>query len=209
VRVAPEHAAEARRVIAEWEKLQPAEPTPSPARRKTSWAPYLFVLGGVLGFAAGWVQYNTPISEDGIDYDDDGTLDEHFFYAGQKLAVLEDDRNLDGRADLRYEYDSHGLAEYAKVDNDFDGRFETVMYMKNGHTHVTSTDRDGDGYAELAQEYRNGVIVAADVSSPKSHAVLKRSYFTHGWLTSADYDADGDGHFDRHVEYDDLGDPRP
>ena len=209
VRVAPERAAEARRVIVEWEKRQPAEPTPSPAPRKGSWAPYLFVLGCVLGFAVAWIRYNTPISEGGIDNDGDGTLDERFFYAGNKFTALEADRNFDGRVDFRYEYDSHGRAEQGQVDNDFDGRFETLEDMKYGRPYLRSTDRDGDGYAETAQELRNGVLVAEDISSPKSRAVLKRTNFTHGWPTSADYDADGDGHFDRHVEYDDLGDPRP
>lgn len=32
-------------------------------------------------------------------------------------------------------------------------------------------------------------------------------YFHDGWLTAADFDADGDGRFDRRVEYDEWGDP--
>jgi hypothetical protein len=208
VLVAPEHAADAREVIAEWEKAHPADPKPR-AERKRSWAPYTFVLGGLLGFFAAWIQYNTPMSEQGIDYDNDGVLDERYFYAGQKTVAIELDRNSDGNADARYEYDSHGLLKESLADNDFDRRFETHDWMVRGQTHLSESDLDGDGFAETVYRYRHGITTEGDFISPKSRAVLKRSYFRAGWLVAADFDADGDGKFERHVEYDDMGDPKP
>jgi hypothetical protein len=49
VRVAAEDAAEARRIIAEWEKRQPPE-RPAPPARQGSWAPLIFILGGGCGY---------------------------------------------------------------------------------------------------------------------------------------------------------------
>jgi hypothetical protein len=39
--------------------------------------------------------------------------------------------------------------------------------------------------------------------------VIKRSHFPHGWLTYSEYDDDGDGNFERRVEYDEKGDVKP
>ena len=50
VRVARERAAEAREVIADWEKLQPSEPTtPEPARGSRVLAPLWFFAGLLVG----------------------------------------------------------------------------------------------------------------------------------------------------------------
>jgi len=208
VRVTSERAAEAREVIAEWEKKQPADPQP-PARKKGSWAPYTFFLGCFLGLFAAWIHYNTPISERGVDYDGDGTLDERYVYDGERLVAQDLDRNSDGRADVRYEYDSHGLVKEAFIDDDFDQRFETHQQMVRGQPHISESDLDGDGFAEIVYRYRNGVATEGEFISPKSRAVLKRSHLRGGWLVAADFDADGDAKFERHVEYDEMGDPKP
>jgi hypothetical protein len=49
VRVQAEDAAEARRIIAEWEKRQPPE-RPAPPPRQGSWAPLMFILGSGCGY---------------------------------------------------------------------------------------------------------------------------------------------------------------
>jgi hypothetical protein len=208
VRVAPERAAEAREIIADWEKAQPAD-APAVVRRKTSWAPYAFLLGGALGFFAGWLQYNSPASSNGIDYDDDGILEERYFYAGQKQTGTEQDRNSDGHADVRFEYDSHGVATDSWYDDNFDRRFESHTELRRGQPHVMSTDLDGDGFSEEVVRFQNGVATEWDFVSPSSRAVVKREYYRAGRLFAADFDADADGKFERRVEYDALGEPKP
>lgn len=211
VRVAPEHAAEARSVIAEWEKSQPKDPLPTPKRTGSSWAPYTLVLGLAIGFTAAWIHYRTPYTTDGADFDGDGHFEERFFYAGGRLSRLENDLDSDGRADLVYEYDSHGRTSEALSDDDLDGRFETRSRYERGALAHSESDRDGDGFYEEVTRFNHGRAVEWDYLSPTTHAVLKRSHFQkNGVLTDwSEYDADGDGKFERTVKYDAMGDPLP
>lgn len=210
VRVAPEQAAEAREIIAEWEKLQPDEPLSTPpAKRKSSWAPYTWVLGLAMGFAAAWIHYNTPITRNAVDYNDDGNPEERYVYAGIKMQTAEFDRNSDGRVDMRYEYDSHGVPTQTLIDDDFDGRFETHVESVRGQWSRAETDSDGDGFFEEITHYANGIRTQWEYLSPTSHKVLKKSQYRGELLIASEYDADGDGEFERRVEYDEMGDPRP
>lgn len=212
--VSPDRAKEAREVIAEWEQ-RPVEsgataPDPAPPpRKKSSWAPFTFVLGGALGFFAAWYHFNTPVASDGVDYNNDGKLDEHYVYEGTKVALLEYDRNGDGFVDLRYDYDSHGIATGSRADEDFDGKFEGRSKFVNGQPSVLEIDRNGDGFFEEVGHFENGVLAQYDYVSFLTRTVVKRSYFRSGALISADYDADSDGKFERRVEYDEKGDPLP
>jgi putative signal transducing protein len=245
VRVAPEHARDAREIIADWEKAKPEPDAPSPGTpssgtpssgtpssgtpssgtpssgtpssgtpslsttRRGSWAPYTFFIGGVLGAFAAWLHYNTPVTSDGVDYDNDGKYEERYVYEGKKLKSVENDRNADGRPDLRYAYDSHGVVEAAYSDDDFDGRFETVQHITRGQTTLAETDRDGDGFAEYVVHYEHGVVRTVDFLSKRTGRAIKRSHFPDGWLTYAEYDDNGDGNFERRVEYDEKGDVKP
>jgi hypothetical protein len=212
VRVAPEHVAEAREIIADWEKQQaPASASPAPPAisRKTSWAPFTFLIGGTLGLFAGWWFYNTPVTSDGIDYDGDGRFEESWFYSGQKTRLVEYDRNADGHADIQYRYDTNGLVKDASFDEDFDRRFETYSELVRGQPEFSKTDLDGDGFEEILAWFRNGIATEVHYLSPTSRAVIKRErYGAGGVLVSADFDADGDGKFERHVEYDAIGEPK-
>ena len=76
VRVAPERAAEAREVIADWEKLQVAQ-TPPPTARGTRFTALLWFLGGAAcgGAVVFAALYSDSRSSSGIDYDGDGRED--------------------------------------------------------------------------------------------------------------------------------------
>jgi hypothetical protein len=213
VRVAPEHAAEAREIIAEWEKSQPPDPQPAPVtandrKPARSWAPYTLVLGLALGFGAAWVQYRTPITTDGVDFDGDGNREETYHYAGSHLSSAEYDRNSDGRTDVRYEYDSHGVTSTSATDEDFDGRFENRWRWERGNPVFAETDRDGDGFAEIITHFSHGVPTDWEYLSPTTHAVTKRSHLKGGQLAWSEYDDDGDGQFERRVSYDERDDPK-
>jgi hypothetical protein len=211
VRVAAAKAAEAREIIADWEKAQPPPEPSSPiagSKRSSSWAPYTFVLGGGLGFLLGWIHYNTPVSREGIDYDNDGKYEERYFWAGQKSTETEYDRNADGHIDGRYTYDSHGLVAESAFDQDFDRRFETRERFERGQPASFESDRDGDGFAEVVGRYVNGVQSEVQYFSPVTRRAVKKQYYRGGSLVADDFDADGDGTLERHTEYDELGEPK-
>jgi hypothetical protein len=225
VRVPPEHAMDAREIIADWEKTQPEPDTPSTgaasgaapstgspslaATRKSSWAPYTFVIGAVLGGFASWFHFNTPVTSEGVDYDGDGQYDERYVYEGNKVKSVESDRNHDGRTDRRFVYDSHGELEGVYVDNDFDGRFEALQHENRGVATLLETDLDGDGSADEIARYEHGVIKTVEFFSKSPRAAMKRSYYVGGRLSYAEYDDNGDGNFERRVEYDEKGDVKP
>jgi hypothetical protein len=204
--VHPDHADEARRVIAEWERQTPAPS--APPRSRWSWAPFTFVIGGAMGFAAAWAVFNHPVTSDGIDYDDDGVHEETFHYAGTKTTRIELDRNGDRRIDGRWLYDTHGLAKSWEADDDFDGRFEVRAELERGQFSTYNVDREGDGRPNTVIRYRNGVATERDLLDPATARVVKRQRFDGDLLSSAEIDADGDGQFERRIEYDQFEEPR-
>jgi hypothetical protein len=109
--------------------------------------------------------------------------------------------------DLRYEYDTHGVSASAKFDDDFDGKFEGRMKLLKSQPHITEYDRNGDGLFKEVARFDNGILTQLSFVSSSTRAVVKRSRFRAGVLTSADYDVDSDGKFERHVDYDEKGDP--
>jgi hypothetical protein len=215
VRVQTDHAAEAREVVAEWEKRQPepesgvaAAAAKAAPERRTSWAPYTFLMGLAIGGFLVWQHFNTPIKSDGVDFGGDGVFEERYVYEGMKTTLMEYDRNSDGHVDYRYEFDSHGVAVAAKGDDDFDQRFEISMRLAKGQPAVIEYDRDGDEVIEQVYRFTNGVVTSIEYVSPDTRRVVKRDNFRGGQAVSADYDADGDGQFESHVEYDYKSDPR-
>jgi Putative prokaryotic signal transducing protein len=230
VRVPLEHAKDAREIIADWEKAQPEPEAPSTAAasvatpsigtsstgspllavaRKSSWAPYTFVIGAVLGSFVAWLHFNTPVTSQGVDYDNDGKYEEQYVYDGDKMKSIEMDRNADGRPDVRYAYDSHGVVETASVDDDFDGRFERIEHLARGQPTRAETDRDGDGFNEQVAYFEHGVIETLEFLSKTTGAVVKRTHYAGGFPTYSEYDDNGDGNFERRSEYDERGDVKP
>src|ERR1041384_390957 len=76
VRVDPSRAAEAREVIAEWERLQPPESAAVPATKGSRLGAVLwFAVGLVVGGIAMIFVLRTPTTDDSVDYDGDGHKD--------------------------------------------------------------------------------------------------------------------------------------
>jgi hypothetical protein len=207
--VHPDHADEARRIIAEWERQTPTSSgtPPGAASSRWSWAPFTFVIGGAMGFVAAWAIFNTPVTSDAIDYDGDGIDEETFHYAGEKLSRIDFDRNGDRRVDGRWLYDHHGLATRWQGDDDFDGRFEITAELERGQFSAYTVDREGDGRPNAILRYRNGIVTERDLLDPDGR-VVKRQRYDGDRLVAAEVDADGDGQFERKIEYDELEEPR-
>ena len=207
VRVAPENAAEARAVIDEWEKLQPAEPAPPP--RRPAWrSPLWLIVGMIVGGVGVAYGLRSPVSSAGVDYDFDGDYEITYHYAGNNPHLTEVDRNDDGRPDVRWEFDASGMEKGLSADDDFDGRFEWRAVMLRGEQHTGRVDRDGDGSIEEIWHFENGVVTSVDMFDESGQRLVSRQHYTHGVRSSAEFDRDGDGAFEQHVEFDRLGMPK-
>ncbi len=209
VRVAAERAAEARDVIDEWEKAQPADPaTAAPQPRGLMRGPLWFFLGGICGAWFAYLGLNTPVSEDGMDYDGDGDYEISYRYAGKKPTLTEYDRDNDGQTDARWRFDSHGLENVFESDDDFDGKFEWQYEVADGAFVSGARDADGDGKPELATRYSHGVLRSTDVFDAAGSRVVAREFYAGDRVTFTELDRDGDGNFEQRVDFDRYGLPK-
>lgn len=193
----------ARAVVTAFETAQPATTTPPAARgpSRSTWAGVGIVIGALLT----WAAMRAPATQDGIDHDHDGVLDERWFYSpsGQPLRV-EADRNFDHKVDYIAHYE-HGVLASAESDDDFDGRFETRLFTRAGNVERSETDADGDGFNEWTSSYRNGVIESSTTWGPSTGLALRVEHFRLGQLTEAEQDTDQDGRLDTRLRYGALG----
>jgi len=188
VRVDPSRAAEAREVIADWEKLQASDtsaPTPPAVKRARFGSPLWFLVGAMVGGAVAFAMLASKRRHD-------GTLD----------------RNLDGRPDRVWHYDLDGYANLIESDDDFDGRFEWRAELDNGRFVRSELDADGDGRAERVEHFGQGVLASVDFYFASGGRIVKRQHFRGGLLDWAEFDDDGDGVFERRVSYDAHEEPK-
>ncbi len=186
VRVDPARAAEAREVIADWEKLQPTQPVNAPAAKlaRFSWAMWLLAglaMGSALTFA---------------------------MLTSQRRDSTELDRNHDGRTDIRWHYGLDRYTDWIEEDNDFDGRFEWHTDLEDGRRVRAVLDADGDGRPERVEQFEEGVLSSIDFYFGSGGRIVKRQHFHHGLLDWAEFDDDSDGVFERRVDYDAHEEPR-
>jgi hypothetical protein len=209
VRVDAARAAEAREVIAEWERAQPPPETSAAAKRSPFRSPLWFAFGALAGAMLTFFALRDPVTREGVDYDGDGRYDVRLHYAGNILSLAEYDRDGDGEVDQRWTFDLRGFEEQFETDDDFDGRFETrSRAVERGWVTTEEIDADGDGHVETTRHYRHGVLRTVEFHRDEGTRVLKRDNYVAGLLVSADFDGDGDGAFERHVEYDRFGAPK-
>jgi hypothetical protein len=207
VRVDASRVAEARAVINEWERLQPP-PEPSAAPRRPTWRSPLWFLGGIItGGAVMFLALRTPYTKDSVDLDNDGVTDEAYFYTGQVVDRVEYDRNSDRKVDARWTNDINGVPLRFDSDDDFDGRFEWQTDAEQGWAVRIAKDDDGDGRPEQVALLTNGVLHTVDIYDERGARVVARQHIDNGRLVAIEFDKDGDGAFERRVEYDRLGEP--
>lgn len=202
--VESQHATTARRIIAEWESNQPTElPVEGPKQPKPSYAGTIgFLIGASLSSAVLLWAYNVPFTDEGVDYDGDGLLDETYQWRGDFISQIDGDRNGDGEIDVRYLY-SHRLGiDGAESDDDFDGVFEHFTRYKAAKAVSDEIDSNGDGLVDYRSRFRHGVIIGRDLIDPVDRIIRKRERYEDGRLVEADWDSDGDGKFDSLIKYD-------
>ncbi len=207
VRVDPARAAEAREVIADWEKQQPVDPVAVPVTKTSRFNSLLwFIVGTTVGVAGAFIALRTPTSYDGVDYDGDGRNDIKYEYNGGAIARMEFDRDDDGKVDARWIFDANGVEQEYDADEDFDGRFEWRGRAGEGEVMRNMLDADGDGRPERVEHLRHGVLVSIDYHY--GGRIVKRDFYKAGLLDAAEFDDDGDGMFERRVQYDAQAEPK-
>lgn len=189
-------------IINEWDKNQYVHEKINPDKKI---GPF---FGGIVGFLLGavfiGVTYNTPITNDGIDYNGNGKLDEKWTYVNERISKSESDRNLDGKIDLIINYNRKGLSKTGKSDEDFNGTFESFHYYNNGNTVLTKSDTTGDGFNDYIVNYNNGVINMITFLSPENEKPIKIQKYKSLKLISAEIDTNGDGVMDLFHKYDSI-----
>lgn len=199
--VAPERAAEARQVIADWEKLQTGDVVPPVTAqgrvRGLFWFGVGMVCGGIAAIVAMSMIKRPTIT--GVDYNGDGRDDSVRIEISGLPSMTTKDRNFDGVYDVQWHFDSRGFESHMNADDDFDGRHEWLSEMENGQVARSVLDTDGDGSPEQERHFDHGVLSRVDYYS--GGRIVKRQFYESGLLDAAEYDDDGDGVFERSVKY--------
>jgi hypothetical protein len=210
VRVDPARAAEAREVIADWEKLQPPPewPAPAAARPARFQSPLWFFVGAMLGGTVVAVLLRGPAGVNGVDYDGDGRYEITYHYAGSALTDTTYDRNHDGKPDSRWLFNLRGYEVRYESDDDFDGRFEWHGEIEDGQPVRSELDADGDARPEQVVHFVDGIPASTDYYFASGGRIVKRVFFRAGLPAYAEFDDDGDGRFERRQDYDAHGDPK-
>ena len=208
VRVDPTRAVEAREVIGEWERLQPPPDAAAPRPRAHSRSPLWFFVGVLVGGAILFVALRTPYTQSGADLNGDGVDDEVYHYSGDTLELVEYDRNGDGKIDSRWFYDLHGVASRHEGDDDFDGRFESESDAEGGQVVTERLDSNDDGKPDFVSHLKNGLVQTVDVYDEAGQRIVARQSYDPFRNHSTEFDDDGDGKFERRVEYDRYGEPK-
>jgi hypothetical protein len=203
--VEDEKYADARTVIQRWEATIVSDPTPPPPKRASSGFTSGFI-GLLIGIAASYAFFRSPMTVDGIDHNRDGVLDERWTFSPSGAVVKsETDRNLDGKIDYIVHFDARGHIETAEGDDNFDGVFESRYRFSLGNLEYSEVDTDGDGYPDLKSYFKFGVLESVEHVSSLSGRVVRVETYRLGRLISAEVDTDNDGKLDTRYEYGKAG----
>jgi hypothetical protein len=194
---------EAKAIIQEWNANQPKQGSEAKTVKNKSG-----FITGIIGFICGVVAmgfyYNTPVIDDGIDYNGDGKLDEKWTYVNYRLSKTELDRNLDGKIDFIYLFDRKGILKSSSSDEDFNGSFETDFSYNNGSARWQKSDTTGDGFKDYRIDFEDGTLDTITFFSPITKKPVKIQKFGAHKLKRAEVDKTGDGVMDTIFEYDSI-----
>jgi hypothetical protein len=192
----------ARSIIADWESRQTDKSRIEKPMRKSSRAGLGFLLGLLVGIGSMYWAYNSPVTNEGVDHNRDGKLDEVWIYKDNRISRAEADRNIDGKMDLIHKYDRKGIIYGSEFDDNFDGFHETTYTYQNGNITLQESDLNQDGVVDYRAFYKNGLLDVNEILDPATKVPRKRQKYVMNKLSSAEYDSNGDGTFDVTYEYD-------
>ena len=192
----------ARAVINDWDARQPDKVVDYPPGRKSSGIGRGLLFGFLAGVGVTFWVYNSPVTDDGIDYNNDGQLDERWLYKDNRINRVELDRNLDGKVDAVNYYNLKGLIYKSENDDNFDGTYETSYKYKRGIVYLHESDTDQDGKSDLVSNFENGMLTEVEISGPKENSPRKKQIYEMNKLVSAEFDLNGDGEYEISYQYD-------
>jgi len=140
VLVADSEYEKAQAVINEWDATQIDTVADQAPAGKSPGIGTGLLLGFMIGAGVTFWAYNSPVTHDGIDYNNDGQLDERWIYKDNRIYRVEFDRNLDGEVDAINYYSRKGLIYKSESDDDFDGVYETRYTYKRGNVQLQESD---------------------------------------------------------------------
>ncbi len=196
---------QANSVIEKWENSQVESPVKETVKHKSSSVFGAAVVGFTLGITVMTIYHNTPITNDGIDYNGDGLLDEKWTYVNYIISKAEQDRNSDGVFDAIYKYDRNGFIKSSLLDEDFDQIFETELRYKNRNVTQQISDTDANGVRDYIAIYEHGVFVQDSILDQVTLNPIKVSYYDPFKIQKSELDTTGDGFLDTVHEYDEIG----
>ncbi len=193
--VEDDHYSQARAAIAQWEAANADQTPPPPKRPSSRLAPALFGL--VAGVAATYAFMRVPANTDGIDFNRDGVLDEHWTFSASGFQLgSKVDRNLDGKIDYIVHFNQRGHMESVEADEDFNGTFESRYHYKLGNAEWSEVDTDGDTLPNLRSRFRSGVLDSTEYINPNTGYPFRVEHYSIKGLASAEVDTNGDGKLD-------------
>lgn len=191
----------AKQIIQQWDAMQPSVEDAHPAKKGN------FLWTGVFGFLSGCIVtalfYHTPITHDGIDYNNDGKLDEKWTYVDGYLSKTKSDRNFDGKTDIVYRFDREGKIESSSADNDFNGTLETNSFYDSGNLIWSESDTNDSGFKDYHLSFKHGVVNTITFYNATNKQPIKIQHYEAFKLKTAEVDTSGDGTLDSIYEYDD------
>ncbi len=180
VTVADEDAGAAREVLG-----LPAEPEPPPPR-KSSGAPWLSVLISIIALVV-LISYARQGGKSG---------------PGRKV---EEDRNGDGKADVRTTLDDFQRPQLRVEDGNLDGRWDVRIDYEAGIVVKRSEDLDHDGTFDSVSDFDQGVRTSELVTPGGTGNPSYRRVFKNGIEESRWEDRDRDGDWDTRTDFDPNG----
>ena len=114
----------------------------------------------------------------------------------EQLARKDLDINHDGTIDIVRFYNESGQTTEERVDLDFDGRFDSIVYFKDGVMVRQEIDLTFDGKPEITKYYDGGKLSRIESDRRGKGRVDTWEYFVDGALDRVGTDGDGDGNVD-------------
>lgn len=202
VLVAEDDYEKAQTVLKEWESTQVDFIDDRTSTRMGSGVIPGLLFGLLVGAGVTIWAYNSPVTSSGIDYNDDGKLEEEWVYRDSRITRVNLDRNRDGEIDAINYYSLRGLIYKSESDDNFDGIYETTYKYKRGNVESQESDLTQDGVIDYYAYFNNGMLYKIEITGPLLSSPRKRQIYNMNKLVSAEFDSDGDGLYDVSYEYD-------
>ena len=113
-----------------------------------------------------------------------------------KIRCQQADLDNDGRLDAFLHYDARGDLVREQYDQDYDGRIDLGRTYKDGKIDLDEQDLDHDGYVDAWRRYDKGKLTRIDHDRDRDGRPDTFTFFVRGQIDRVGYDTNGDGNVD-------------